>query len=539
MIKRHFLFLSFILIFISLFNAYLTLQFTHEKVGKSFPGYLAFENGVVGAFYLADWSGTKRGLKYHDRADPQDPLNDIFSQRDYVLTVLLPTFSGLFFILLGTGVCFYLTRGSGSIALLLFHFFAGNYLILSPEFHLTHHLSLYFLLFFAFIPAGMIHFALSFPDEEKGRLRFILPYFVSALFSVPYLYFFMRDPTVWIGVEYAVVYYMAGAYFFWIYRLAKTLKKPQLEFNRIIARTLLLGQISAFVVPLLAAISIFVMNISLPLNLAAPFTLLFPIALFVGAVLGKLKQSQMQLIQAEKRAAFGNLLSGLAHEINNPLTFIYSGIEPLRERIEALNVHPSVKQDITEIVEVMEEGATRARAILANFRHFSGDAQDSLEKCDLREVMDQSLELLSSKWKGRIEVMREYQEIPRVSVNKIEMGQVFLNLLSNACDSISGNGKIFIRMERHDAGIRILISDSGVGMSKEILKHVFDPFFTTKAQGDGTGLGLAIVLEIIKKHKGTIDVKSEIGKGSEFVVTLPVGAIHELPLHEQPRNKLT
>lgn len=521
MMKRSFL--SFLLIFVSLATFLLTLDLTRKKIGEPFSGYLTFKNGVVGAFYLPDWSGPKGGMTYHKRA-PSPLAKEIFSKRDFFLIVILPAVSGLLFILLGTGLCLYLPEASARTPLLFFHFLVGNYLILSPEFHLTYRLSYLYLTLFSFVPATMIHFALHFPEgrSERGRDLFWISYLVSASLLVPYLYFFLRDPPTWMIVEYAIVFYVIGAYLFWLIRLVLVLRRPHLEFNRIIARYLLLGQVTAFVVPLAATIAIFVGGLSFPLNLASPLTILFPISLFVGVILGRLRQSQMQLVQTEKRAALGNLLAGLAHEINNPMTFVYSNLEPLREVIGRL---PSGMSDVAELGKIadnIEEGATRTKAIIDHFRLFSYPGRGQDEEINVRDLLEHGISLLTPKWKGRVSIEQRFGDLPRLRGSPGELGQVFVSLLANAFEAIPGEGNVTLTTETDGCTVRIGIRDTGEGIPRDRLPRIFDPFFTTKAQGEGTGLGLTIASQIVRNHRGTIEVKSEVGKGTEFMVTLPL-----------------
>jgi signal transduction histidine kinase len=547
--------LLFLLILITLASFGGTLTITHTKIDQPFPGYLTFQNGVVGAFYVPGWVGQKERIRYHYISPSPQPspapstalrtgrgegetlrrsqINEleIFSLRDYLLIVLLPAISGLLFFLLGAGLCLYLPHESGSLALLFFHFLVGNFLILSPEFHLTYRFSYLHLAVFAFIPAAMIHFAFLFPEPQKsferGRFFHVLPYLASALLLIPYCHFFLQAPSTWIKIEYGVVFYVIAIYLFWLTRLAKTLRRPQLEFNRIVARYLLSGQMIAFTLPLAAVVAIFVGGFSFPLNFAAPVIILFSLSLFVGVIFARFRQSQMQLVQAEKWATVGNLMAGLAHEINNPLNFIYSNLEPLRETLQFLKKDShsqkvDVWNELDQLVEDMEEGATRVKSIVENFRYFSYPSQEKTEAVDLHEVLDQSLKLLTPKWKDRITIFRNYGNIPKIQSSHGEIGQVFVNLLANACEAISKEGTVQISTSyvRAKESIEIRIRDSGVGIPKEEIAKIFDPFYTTKPQGEGTGLGLAITLQIVKKHQGTIEVKSEIQKGTEIVVSL-------------------
>jgi signal transduction histidine kinase len=522
--------LPILLLLISIGLFVTVIQSTSQKIDQPFPGYLTFENGVVGAFYVSEWSGPKQGLTYHQIAPENPTITSIFTLRDYVLICVLPAVSGLFFVLLGLSIFYYLPGVLGRYPLLWFHLLAGNYLILCPDFHIGHQFSYLLIMCFIFIPASVIHFALLFPEEQqfakKNRWIYSLSYLLSFAIAIPYIGFF-NQPMVWMKIEYIAFCYLIFSYFFWLVRLIRTIQKPQLEFNRIIARYILLGQIIAFAIPLIVGVSIFLGSFSFPLNLAAPFAMLFPISLFMGVILGRLRQSQMQLVQVEKSAALGNLLAGLAHEINNPMTFIYSAMEPLKESLNILKSSPSEEKsktalaDINQLIEVMEEGATRAKNIIESFRYFSSSAQMERKEADLHEIMDQSIRLLEPRWKGRIEFVKHYDKLPLFKCFVTEIGQVFINILANACYAIPKDGKIEITTHADISGVEISITDNGVGISKETLAKIFDPFYTTREQGQGSGLGLAITLEIIKKHGGTINVKSEPSQGTCFIIKLP------------------
>lgn len=504
------------------------LQSTSQKINQSFPGYLTFENGVVGAFYAPDWSAPKQGLTYHKISPVEKDQNQIFTGRDYFLVVVLPSVAGLLFVLLGLAIFYYIPNSS-RWPLFLFHWFVGNYLILCPDFHLTYQYTKLLLIFFAMIPAAMIHFALLFPEEQKAAKKkpwmYGIPYMISLVVLIPYVALF-HQPVIWVKIEYVTFFYLVLSYLFWIGRLIRTLDRPQLNFNRIIARYLLLGQVIAFTIPLVTSLGIFLADYSFPLNFAAPLALLFPISLFMGVILGKLKRSQMELIQSEKSAALGGLLAGLAHEINNPMTFIYSSLEPLREILESIQKKsddPAWK-DANEILNVIEEGAARSKDIIESFRYFSYPEQKENQLIDLHTVIDQSLRLLKPKCENRINIHRNYGNIPKFKCQSTEMGQIFVNILSNACYAISESGNIEISTHLRNGQIEISIRDTGKGMTKEVMNRMFDPFYTTKPQGDGTGLGMSITLGLVKKYGGTLDVKSEVGKGTEILLQFPVNA---------------
>jgi signal transduction histidine kinase len=445
----------------------------------------------------------------------------------------LPTLSGLLFVFLGTGIFFYLYPRPGLIPLLLFHFFVGNYFILFPAAQTTQPFSFFYLICFTLIPPTLIHFTFliseMFVDVRKRFFFYGIPYLISFLSLGPSLYFFFKNPPDWMGIHYLLIAYLALAYLFWLIRLVWILQKPHLELDRTIARYLLLGQLIGFIVPIGLTIAIFLGGISFPIHWVSPLVLLFPISLLVGVIPGKRRQMETYIVQSEKRQTFGNLLAGLAHELNNPLNFIYSNLEPLRESLEFLkgrivpqdDKSSEVFRDLDHIVASMEEGVTRARGLVEKFRGLPYTRREQKEEVDLNKILEQSIDLLSHKWKGRIRIEKKLEEIPKIQGYPLELGQVFTNLLSNACDAILQNGVIFVSSHQGSAGIKISIRDTGKGIPKEEMGRVFDPFFTTKTQGEGTGLGLSITLQKIKNHKGSIEVKSEVGKGTEFLILLP------------------
>ena len=221
-----------LLFLLSLITFFLTIAETNKKLGQPFPGYLTFKNGVVGAFYLPYWSGHKEGMTYHKIPPSPPSLSETFSKRDFILVALLPAATGLLFILLGTAVSLLLPSEAGRLPLLLFHFLVGNYLILAPDFHLTYRFTFLLLACFSFIPAAIIHFALLFPERaatlSRHRTLYSLPYLVSLLIFIPYSYFFLRNPPLWIAIEHIVVFYVVASYLFWIARLVKTFRRPHL-----------------------------------------------------------------------------------------------------------------------------------------------------------------------------------------------------------------------------------------------------------------------------------------------------------------------
>lgn len=520
--------LPFLLLIVSLGLFVAVLESTFKKINQPFQGYLTFENGVVGAFYTSEWSGHKQGLKYHSIPPASIESKEVFTTRDYLMVTILPAVSGLLFVILGLGIFFNLPTILGRWPLLLFHILVGNYLILCPDFHMTYHFTYLLLICFAFIPATMTHFSLLFPSptqySKNNPWIYGIPYLASLLVLIPYVGLF-DQPKIWVKVEYLAFFYMVLSYGLWIVRLFWNLNKPQFNFHRLISKYILLGQITALTIPLITSLAIFIIGYDFPLNLATPFAILFPIALFMGVIMGKLKQSQMELVQSEKNASLGILLAGLAHEINNPMTFIYSSMEPLKELLSMIqnkNPNDSNWKDVNELVAVVEEGAIRSKDIIKSFRYFSHPEQKEHQLIDLHEVIDQSLRLLKPKCENRIQVKKNYGKIPYFKCQSTEIGQVLINLLSNACYAISGNGNIEISTHVGSVWIEVSIKDNGTGMSKDVMNKMFDPFYTTKPQGDGTGLGLSIALGIVRKYGGVLEAKSEVDKGTEMILKLPV-----------------
>jgi two-component system NtrC family sensor kinase len=261
-----------------------------------------------------------------------------------------------------------------------------------------------------------------------------------------------------------------------------------------------------------------------------------------------LRETQNQLVQSAKLASIGQLVAGVAHELNNPIGFIYSNMEPLKdysaaliELIEIAEREPArlqqakdekdlayISQDLPKLIASCEEGARRVKDIVIGLRNFSRLEEKSSTPTNINEIIDTTLQLLASELKNRIEVEKEFQEIPVVQCNRSQISQVIMNLLSNAAQAIKGNGKIWITTRflpavgNEKERVCISIQDNGLGIPPNVIEKIFDPFFTTKDVGRGTGLGLSISYGIIQNHGGTIQVRSEETKGTEFTVFLPL-----------------
>jgi two-component system NtrC family sensor kinase len=261
-----------------------------------------------------------------------------------------------------------------------------------------------------------------------------------------------------------------------------------------------------------------------------------------------LVQTQSQLVQSAKLASIGQLVAGVAHELNNPIGFIYSNMDPLKdyastllELIEIAEKNPEklkeatfekdlsyISQDLPKLIASFEDGARRVKDIVIGLRNFSRLEEKNSTPTNIIEIIETTLQLISGELKNRIDVVKDFKELPLIHCNRSQISQVIMNLLSNAAQAIQGTGKIWITtkiipaIEKEKEKVCISIQDNGLGISPDAIEKIFDPFFTTKDVGRGTGLGLSISYGIIQNHGGTIQVRSEESKGTEFTIFLPI-----------------
>ena len=258
----------------------------------------------------------------------------------------------------------------------------------------------------------------------------------------------------------------------------------------------------------------------------------------------KIKNTQNQLVQSAKLASLGELVAGIAHELNNPIGFIYSNIGHLKNYSKSLfNIidkakknaseldlliveedYEYIKKDLPKLIQSCEEGSNRAKDIVLGLRNFSRADEEKTQAFDVNSGIDSTLKLLSGELKNKVLVRKDYNEVPKINCNINQMKQVFMNILNNAAQAIEGEGSIFIKtsFSSDEKLVRVEIKDTGCGIEKDNLEKIFDPFYTTKTVGEGTGLGLSISYGIVKSHGGNIMVESIIDEGTTFVIELPV-----------------
>ncbi|QMS88565.1 hybrid sensor histidine kinase/response regulator [Nostoc edaphicum CCNP1411] len=276
-----------------------------------------------------------------------------------------------------------------------------------------------------------------------------------------------------------------------------------------------------------------------------------------------LQQIQVQLVQQEKLSTLGELIAGVAHEINNPLSFITSNIPPLEEYFAGISKiiqlyqqdypNPTAKistaideldlefilEDITKILNSLKLGSERIQNLSTSLRNFYRSDSDEKLLADLHQGLDSTLMILQHRLKGNgdrpaIEVIKSYGIIPEINCYLGQMNQVFMNILANAIDALDEAlilGKISDQIPQiqittevdSEQWIVIRIADNGTGIPESVKQRLFEPLFTTKPVGKGTGLGLSIAHQIVlEKHNGTLEVNSQMGMGTEFTIRIPI-----------------
>lgn len=277
----------------------------------------------------------------------------------------------------------------------------------------------------------------------------------------------------------------------------------------------------------------------------------------------ELQSTQAMMVHSEKMKSLGELVAGIMHEINNPINFIYGNlshlsnysadlikiidayaeqegdlkpetakaIKELKEEID----YEFLKSDLPDLIKSCREGTERTRNIILDLKNFSRMEELALSSIDLTKEIETTLNILHNKFKNRIEVHKEYQDnLPKLEAYGGQINQVFMNILDNAAYAIQDKGDVWIRIKTIDNNVIMEFEDTGKGMEQSTIDKIFDPFFTTKPVGQGTGLGMAISYKVIKNHQGTIDVQSEVGKGTKFIINLPLNQQREKQEEKQP-----
>jgi two-component system NtrC family sensor kinase len=266
----------------------------------------------------------------------------------------------------------------------------------------------------------------------------------------------------------------------------------------------------------------------------------------------KLSMAQQQLVQSEKLASIGELAAGVAHEINNPIGYIFSNFGTLQSYLKQLfdmlavyqqaeaSAPPAVaaalaakrraidldflREDIPSLMHESKEGIVRVRHIVQDLKDFSRtDTSQEWGWANLHAGIDSTLNIVANEVKYKADVVKQYGDIPDIECLPSQINQVIMNLVVNAAHAIGDQrGRITLRTGTEGAMVWVEVADNGSGIARENLSRIFDPFFTTKAIGKGTGLGLSLAYGIVQKHHGRIEVDSEAGRGTCFRVVLPV-----------------
>lgn len=287
--------------------------------------------------------------------------------------------------------------------------------------------------------------------------------------------------------------------------------------------------------------------------------------------LRELKVTKSQMLQSEKMAYIGRLAAGVAHEVNNPTGFVSSNLHSLagyhKDTIELIGQYMSlvsglkeakaagqngarvsekldhiaalekeididfILNDTPNLIKESIEGTERIKKIVIDLKDFAHPGEDKPRLADINQGLESTLNVVWNELKYKAKVIKEYGEMPQVKCYSQQLNQVFMNLLVNASQAIEKKGEIKIATRALGGKVEIAISDTGAGIPEENLPGIFDPFFTTKEVGKGTGLGLNVAYNIIQKHKGTIDVESQVGEGTTFIISIPIEGVdaNQLP----------
>ncbi len=279
----------------------------------------------------------------------------------------------------------------------------------------------------------------------------------------------------------------------------------------------------------------------------------------------ELDKSKQLLARTEKMISIGNLAAGVAHEINNPIGFISSNLQTLRsylldikkiinsqcqvvDSIFDRNVDTNVRcinakrlfnqldiraivEDTQELIDDSLEGSQQVKRIVSDLKNFSHKGNGEFIKADINGLINQVLSIAANEIKYKARVIKKLANLPLVICDSNRLGQVFLNLVINACQAIKENGTIRISTRANKTNVFVWVSDNGEGMELAIVRRIFEPFYTTKEVGDGTGLGLYVSKNIVESHGGRLSVDSKPGEGTSFIVNLPIAGPEQKVIH--------
>jgi signal transduction histidine kinase len=280
----------------------------------------------------------------------------------------------------------------------------------------------------------------------------------------------------------------------------------------------------------------------------------------LAADLEKMQQTQSQVIHTTKLASLGQMIAGVAHEMNTPIGFVKSNVEVVRELLgehrqligkclQGFDVMLAADLNNPQMVEPMRRALTKVRAALANdarltdgdellkdsvdglvqianlvknLKGFARVDRDGMDALDLNECVESALTIAAHQLRDRVEVVRELGQLPKINGVASQINQVLLNLITNAAQAMDEGGTLTVASRRSGDQVEIDVTDTGSGIPDEVMPKIFDPFFTTKPVGEGTGLGLSIVHKIVQSHGGSIKVRTAARKGTTFTVSFPI-----------------
>jgi two-component system NtrC family sensor kinase len=262
----------------------------------------------------------------------------------------------------------------------------------------------------------------------------------------------------------------------------------------------------------------------LPKNIPPPFLMItrFKLSMLSEAISGHEDSldtaTRQQIVRSEKLASLGRLAAGVAHEINNPLTGVLTFAHLLREK-------PNMDDQDKEDLDLIIRETTRAAEIVRRLLDFSRERPVMIQQLEINEVVRRTVQLIRNQksFEGIVIVENMGENLPDIDGDMNRLQQVILNFTLNACEAMPHGGTLTVTTLQVDNEVRLEITDTGHGIKPEVMERIFEPFFTTKPVGQGTGLGLAVSYGIIQQHGGSIEVESEEGKGTKFIIALPVG----------------